>query len=71
MPYVSRPRQSAADVAVVRDIQAVPYRWTSAYRRARDEAAKQKAAMKHRVSSLWPSESGQSTSGMLRTGGRQ
>jgi len=53
----------------MRDYLKVPYRWTSAYRRALEAAERQRAAMRHRVAELWPSEAGQSTSGMLRTNG--
>jgi len=57
-------------LAVIRDIQAVPYRWTSAYRRNRELAEQQSAAMHHRVGTLWPSQAGQSTSAVLRSPGR-
>lgn len=73
MPYVSRPRsaRSVEAVAVIRDIQAIPYRKTSAYRRNLEAAKAQQAKMRHRVQQLWPSGSGQSTSGILRTAGRK
>lgn len=72
MPYVSRPRDRAAGVAVVRDIQAIPYRQTSAYRRAVQAANAQKAQLTHRSAELWPTEAGQSMSGLSRrmAGGR-
>ena len=49
-----------------RDLENVPYRDTKDYKRARKVAAAQKATIRHRVRQLWPSQSGQSTSGMLR-----
>ncbi len=51
---------------MIRDTDNIPYRDTEAYKRARKAAAAQKAAIHHRVQQLWPSQSGQSTSGMLR-----
>jgi hypothetical protein len=50
-----------------RDLENVPYRETPAYARAVAQAAIQRAAMRHQVRTLWPSQSGQSTSGMVRT----
>jgi hypothetical protein len=44
----------------------LPYRKTRAYARAVAAAAIQKAAIRHRVGQLWPSQSGQSTSGAMR-----
>ena len=55
---------------MIRDTDTIPYRKTRAYARAVVAAALQKASIHHRVCQLWPSESGQSTSGMLRTAGR-
>ncbi len=52
--------------AVVRDIQAIPYRWTSAYKRALATATRQRANMHYRVETLWAWNVGQATSGMLR-----
>ena len=52
--------------AKMRDFLNVPYRWTSAYKRIAKAAAKQRAQMRHRVGELWPSEAGQSTSGLAR-----
>jgi hypothetical protein len=60
---------SVADGAVVRDIQAIPYRKTSAYKRNLAQANAQKAGMRHRRQQLWDTEAGQSTSGMLRRPG--
>lgn len=51
---------------MIRDTDNIPYRKTSAYKRAQAAAKAQKAAVRHRVGQLWPSEGGQSTSGMLR-----
>jgi hypothetical protein len=51
---------------VIRDTDAIPYRKTSAYKRALEVAREQQAKMRHRVGTLWPTEAGQSTSGMLR-----
>lgn len=48
------------------DLQNVPYRKTPAFARAVAAAALQKAAMRHRVGTLWPSQAGQSTSGAVR-----
>ena len=61
MPYVRSP-----PVAMIRDTEAIPYRQTAAYRRAREEAQRQKDGMKHRVQELWAQNVGNSTSGMLR-----
>jgi hypothetical protein len=51
---------------MIRDTSAIPYRKTAAYTRAVVAAALQKAAMHHRARELWPSQSGQSTSGAMR-----
>lgn len=51
---------------MIRDTDNIPYRKTAAYKRALVAAALQKAAMRHQKRELWPSQSGQSTSGMLR-----
>jgi hypothetical protein len=49
-----------------RDTANMPYRKTRAYARAAAAAALQRAAIRHRVGQLWPSENGQSTSGAVR-----
>lgn len=51
---------------MIRDFANTPYRRTAAYARAVAAAAIQKARMHHRVGTLWPSQSGQSTSGAVR-----
>lgn len=51
---------------MTRDTSTIPYRKTSAYARAVVAAALQKAAMHHKARELWPSQSGQSTSGAMR-----
>lgn len=51
---------------MIRDTDNIPYRKTAEYKRAKAAADAQKAAVRHRVGQLWPSESGQSTSGMVR-----
>lgn len=50
----------------MRDIQAIPYRKTAAYKRNLAAANAQKAGMRHTRQQLWDTEAGQSTSGMLR-----
>lgn len=51
---------------MTRDTDSIPYRKTQAYARAAVAAAIQKAAMRHHTRQLWPSQSGQSTSGAMR-----
>lgn len=51
---------------MIRDFASIPYRKTPAFKRAKAVAEAQKAALHHRAGELWPSESGQSTSGALR-----
>ena len=53
-------------MSIIRDIDSIPYRRTSKFKRAQAAAAEQKAAMRHRVGQLWPSQAGQSTSGAMR-----
>ena len=53
-------------LAVIRDTEAIPYRQTAAYRRAREAADEQRRRIKHRVQTLWADNVGNSTSGMLR-----
>jgi hypothetical protein len=53
-------------VAVIRDTEAIPYRQTAGYRRAREVAEAQRSQITHRVAELWAQNIGNSTSGMLR-----
>ena len=64
MSTVGRPHR--AERASVRDIEAIPYRWTAAYKRAAEAARAQRAGMHFRVCELWAQNVGNSTSGMLR-----
>ena len=56
---------------MIRDFANTPYRRTPEYARNVAIAAAQRAAMRHQVRTLWPSQIGQSTSGILRSAGRR
>jgi hypothetical protein len=51
---------------MTRDTDTIPYRRTQAYARAVVAAALQRAAVRHHRAELWPSQRGQSTSGVMR-----